>query len=148
MEVIYPRCAALDVHKKTVVAGVRISEESKVTKDVKTFDTTTKGLLALSDWLSAYGVTHVAMEATGVYWRPVWNVLSASDEFTLTVANAAHVKNVPGRKTDVSDTDWMVDLHAHGLIRPSFVPDKATQELTANMRSRQTLTRRHNSHAS
>jgi transposase len=141
MEVIYPRCAALDVHKKTVVAGVRISEESKVTKDVKTFDTTTKGLLALSDWLSAYGVTHVAMEATGVYWRPVWNVLSANDELTLTLANAAHVKNVPGRKTDVSDTDWMVDLHAHGLIRPSFVPDKATQELRDIMRSRKQLVR-------
>jgi transposase len=141
MEVIYPRCAALDVHKKTVVAGVRISEESKVTKDVKTFDTTTKGLLALSDWLSAYAVTHVAMEATGVYWRPVWNVLSANDELTLTLANAAHVKNVPGRKTDVSDTDWMVDLHAHGLIRASFVPDKATQELRDIMRSRKQLVR-------
>jgi transposase len=141
MEVIYPRCGALDVHKKSVTAGVRISEGSKVTKDVRPFDTTTKGLLALSDWLSSYGVTHVVMEATGVYWRPVWNVLSASEELTLTLANAAHVKNVPGRKTDVSDTDWMLDLHAHGLIRPSFVPDRATQELREIMRSRKQMVR-------
>ena len=146
MEVIYPRCGALDVHKKTVVAGVRISEESKVTKDVKTFDTTTKGLLALSDWLSAYEVTHIAMEATGVYWRPVWNVLSANEEFTLTLANAAHVKNVPGRKSDVSDTEWMLDLNAHGLIRPSFVPDKATQEMRDIMRSRKQMVREQTRH--
>jgi transposase len=141
MEVVYPRCGALDVHKKTVVAGVRLAEESKVTKDIKTFATTTKGLLALSDWLSEYGVTHVVMEATGVYWKPVWQVLSADEEFTLTLANAAHVKNVPGRKSDVSDTDWMSDLYAHGLIRPSFVPDTATQELRTLMRSRKQFVR-------
>lgn len=146
MEVIYPRCGALDVHKKSVTAGVRISEESKVTKDVKTFDTTTKGLLALSDWLSSYSVTNVVMEATGVYWRPVWNMLSANEDFTLTLANAAHVKNVPGRKTDVSDTDWMLDLNAHGLIRPSFVPDKATQELRDIMRSRKQMVREQTRH--
>jgi transposase len=86
MEVIYRRCGALDVHKKTVVAGVRLAEESKVTTDVKTFATTTKGLLELSDWLSAYGVTHVVMEATGVYWKPVWQVLSAREEFALALA--------------------------------------------------------------
>jgi transposase len=141
MEVIYPRCGALDVHKKTVVAGVRLAEESKVTTDVKTFATTTKDLLALSDWLAEYGVTHVVMEATGVYWKPVWQVLSAREEFTLTLANAAHVKNLPGRKSDVSDTGWLGELYAHGLIRPSFVPDMATQELRTLMRSRKQLVR-------
>jgi len=141
MEVIYPRCGALDVHKKTVVAGVRLAEESKVTTDIKTFATTTKGLLALSDWLSGYGVTHIVMEATGVYWKPVWQVLSGDEEFTLALANAAHVKNVPGRKSDVSDTHWLMELHAHGLIRPSFVPDTATQELRTLMRSRKQFVR-------
>jgi transposase len=146
MEVIYPRCGALDVHKKTVVAGVRLAEESKVTTDIKTFATTTKGLLALSDWLSQYGVTHIVMEATGVYWKPVWQVLSGDEEFTLTLANAAHVKNVPGRKSDVSDTNWMLELHAHGLIRPSFVPDAATQELRTLMRSRKQFVREQTRH--
>ena len=139
MEVIYRRCGALDVHKKTVVAGVRLAEESRVTTDVKTFATTTKGLLELSEWLSEYGVRHVVMEATGVYWKPVWQVLSAGEEFELTLANAAHVKNLPGRKSDVSDTGWLADLHAHGLIRASFVPDAATQELRTLMRSRKQL---------
>jgi transposase len=146
MEVIYPRCGALDVHKKTVVAGVRLAEESKVTTDVKTFATTTKGLLALSDWLAEYGVTHIVMEATGVYWKPVWQVLSAREEFELALANAAHVKNLPGRKSDVSDTGWLVELHAHGLIRPSFVPDMATQELRTLMRSRKQLVREETRH--
>jgi len=146
MDVIYPRCGALDVHKKTVVAGVRLAEESKVTTDVKTFATTTKSLLELSDWLSQYGVTHVVMEATGVYWKPVWQVLSAREEFTLALANAAHVKNLPGRKSDVSDTSWLVELHAHGLIRPSFVPDMATQELRTLMRSRKQLVREQTRH--
>ncbi len=146
MEVIYPRCGALDVHKKTVVAGVRLAEDSKVTTDVKTFATTTKGLLELSDWLSSYGITHVVMEATGVYWKPVWQVLSMDEEFTLALANAAHVKNVPGRKSDMSDTGWLMELHAHGLIRPSFVPDMATQELRTLMRSRKQLVREQTRH--
>ena len=122
MEVLHLRCAGLDVHKKTVVASVRLAEENRVTTEVKTFATTTAGLLALSDWLSANDCTHVAMEATGVYWRPVWHVLS-DGEFQLILANAAHVKNVPGRKTDVSDAAWLAELLAHGLIRASFVPD-------------------------
>jgi transposase len=146
MEVIHPRCGALDVHKKTVVAGVRLAEGSQVVTDVKTFATTTKGLLALADWLSGYGVTQVAMEATGVYWRPVWQVLSAHEEFGLTLANAAHVKNVPGRKSDVSDTGWLLELHAHGLIRASFVPDAATGELRALMRARKQLVRERTRH--
>ena len=121
MEVLHLRCAGLDVHKKTVVASVRLAEENRVTTEVKTFATTTAGLLALSDWLSANDCTHVAMEATGVYWRPVWHVLS-DGEFQLILANAAHVKNVPGRKTDVSDAAWLAELLAHGPLaftRPS-----------------------------
>lgn len=146
MEVIYPRCGALDVHKKMVVAGVRLAEESKVATDTRTFATTTTGLLELSDWLMSYGVRHVAMEATGVYWKPVWQVLSADGDFELTLANAAHVKNVPGRKSDKSDADWLTELHAHGLIRPSFVPDPATAELRGLMRTRKQLVRERTSH--
>ena len=145
MEVLHRRCAGLDVHKKTVVASVRLAEENRVTTEVKTFATTTAGLLALSDWLSANDCAHVAMEATGVYWRPVWHVLS-DGEFQLILANAAHVKNVPGRKTDVSDATWLAELLAHGLIRASFVPDGQTQELRALVRTRKQLVRERSRH--
>jgi transposase len=99
MEVLYPHCAGLDVHKDSVVACVRHMVDGKVTTVVKTFKTTTQELMWLSDWLSSEGCTHIAMEATGVYWKPVWHILS-DGEFELVLANAAHVKNVPGRKTD------------------------------------------------
>lgn len=145
MEVLYQRCAGLDVHKKTVVAAVRLTEGSKVVTEVKTFATTTAGLLALSDWLSKNGCTHIAMEATGVYWKPVWHVLS-DGEFELILANAAHVKNVPGRKTDVSDAAWLAELLAHGLIRASFVPDGQTQELRVLLRTRKQLVREQTRH--
>src|ERR1700722_18476895 len=111
-----------------------------VEREVRTFKTTTKDLLALSDWLAEHGCTHVAMEATGVYWKPVWHVLSDGD-FTLVLANAAHVKNVPGRKTDVNDATWLADLLAHGLIRSSFVPDGQTQEMRTLLRTRKQLVR-------
>src|SRR3981081_31831 len=140
MEALYQGCAGLDVHKKTVVAAVRLTEGNKVVTEVKTFATTTAGLLALSDWLSKNGCTHVAMEATGVYWKPVWHVLS-DGEFELILANAAHVKNVPGRKTDVGDAAWLAELLAHGLIRASFVPDGQTQELRVLLRTRKQLVR-------
>jgi transposase len=140
MEVFYERCAGLDVHKKTVVASVRLTTENKLVTEVRTFPTTTSGLLKLSDWLSENGCTHVAMEATGVYWKPVWHVLS-DGEIELILANAAHVKNVPGRKTDVSDATWLAELLAHGLIRASFVPDGQTQELRALLRTRKQLVR-------
>ncbi len=120
MEVIYSRCAGLDVHKQTVVACVRIAGDGPPLQEVRTFATTTSGLLALGDWLDSFGVEHVGMEATGVYWKPVWHVLEG--HFELVLANAAHVKNVPGRKTDVNDAMWLADLLAHGLIRASFVP--------------------------
>ena len=128
MEVLYPRCAGLDVHKKTVVACVRIQQGAAIEHEVRTFETTTSGLLDLSAWLSEKGCTLAAMEATGVYWKPVWHIL-ADGEFELLLANAAHVKNVPGRKTDVNDATWLSELAAHGLIRGSFVPDRPTQEL-------------------
>ena len=145
MEVLHQRCAGLDVHKKTVVAAVRLATENKLVTEVKTFTTTTAGLLALSDWLAENGCTHAAMEATGVYWRPVWHVLSAG-EIELILANAAHVKNVPGRKTDVSDAAWLAELLAHGLIRASFVPDGQTQELRALLRTRKQLVRERTRH--
>jgi transposase len=145
MEVIYPRCAGLDVHKESVVACVRLVVASKITHEVRTFGTTTAELLDLSAWLAEQGVTHIAMEATGVYWKPVWHILS-DGEFHLVLANAAHIKNVPGRKTDVNDATWIADLLAHGLIRGSFVPAPATQELRDLMRTRKQLVREQSSH--
>src|SRR5882757_6605845 len=140
MQVLYPRCAGLDVHKDTVVACVRLALENKVVTEVQTFATTTKGLLALADWLTENECTHAAMEATGVYWKPVWHVLS-DGEVDLTLANAAHVKNVPGRKSDVNDATWLAELLAHGLIPGSFVPDGQTQELRTLLRTRKQLVR-------
>ena len=145
MEVLYPRCAGLDVHKKTVFACVRIQQGAAVEQEVRTFETTTSGLLDLSAWLSEKGCTLVAMEATGVYWKPVWHIL-ADGEFELMLANAAHVRNVPGRKTDVNDATWLSELAAHGLMRGSFVPDRPTQELRSLLRTRKQLVRERSSH--
>jgi transposase len=139
VELLYKRCAGLDVHQRTVVACVRIVDNGKVGEEVRTFETTTKGLLELAAWLEAEGCTHVGMEATGVYWKPVWHVLEA--KFELVLANAAHIKNVPGRKTDVADAVWIADLLAHGLIRGSFVPPTPIQDLRALMRTRKQLVR-------
>jgi len=145
MEVLHSHCAGLDVHKESVVACVRHMAGGKVTAPVKTFKTTTAELMLLSDWLSAEGVTHIVMEATGVYWKPVWHILS-DGEFELILANAAHVKNVPGRKTDVNDAMWLADLIAHGLIRASFVPDEPTQQMRDLMRTRKQMVRERSSH--
>lgn len=109
-----------------VQARMTMAANSKITTEVRTFETTTASLIGLHDWLAANKCTHVAMEATGVYWKPVWHILS-DGEFELVLANAAHVKNVPGRKSDVSDAEWHSDLLAHGLIRASFEPDTQTQ---------------------
>jgi transposase len=117
----------------------------KVTSAVRNFGTTTRELMALSDWLSGEGATHIAMEATGVYWKPVWHILS-DGEFTLVLANAAHVKNVPGRKTDVNDAVWLADLMAHGLIKASFVPDAPTQQMRNLLRTRKQFVRERSSH--
>src|ERR1700674_1778922 len=140
MEMRHARCCGLDVHKKTVVACLRLVIDGKVTTDVRTFGTTTAELLRLSEWLASNECTHVAMEATGVYWKPVWHILD-NGEFELMLANAAHVKNVPGRKTDVNDAMWLAELLAHGLIRASFVPPAQTQEMRTLMRTRKQLTR-------
>jgi transposase len=145
MEVLFLRCAGLDVHRDTVVACARIAGDRSTSQEVRTFGTTTSELLALSEWLSERAVTHVAMEATGVYRRPIWHVLDG--EFERVLANAMHVKNVPGRKTDVNDATWIADLLAHGLIRGSFVPPTPVQELRALTRTRKQLVRERASHA-
>src|SRR4051794_5744928 len=145
MEVLHPRCAGLDVHRDSVVACVRLAEGGRVERHVETFATTTADLERLSAWLAGHGVTQVAMEATGVYWKPVWAVLCEGD-FALVLANAHHVKAVPGRKTDVNDATWPADLLAHGLIRPSFVPPMTVQALRELTRTRKQLTREKASH--
>jgi transposase len=145
MEVLHAHCAGLDVHKDTIVACIRHMVDGKVTTVVKTFKSTTPELMSLSEWLSRESVTHIAMEATGVYWKPVWHILS-DGEFELVLANAAHVKNVPGRKTDVNDATWLADLMAHGLIRASFVPDEPTQQMRDLLRTRKQIARERSSH--
>jgi transposase len=119
--------------------------DGKTTREVRTFQTTTSGLLMLLAWLMEHGCTHVAMEATGVYWKPVWHILSDGG-FELVLANAAHIKNVPGRKTDVNDATWIADLLAYGLIRSSFVPEPEIQNLRGLMRTRKQLCREQTSH--
>src|SRR5215203_3603620 len=137
MEVVYSRCAGVDVHAQSITACVRIAMGHEVTYQHRTVATTTAGLLDLAEWLGAAGCTHVAMEATGVYWKPVWHVLEG--QFTLVLANAMHIRNVPGRKSDVNDATWIADLLAHGLIRSSFVPPAPVQELRDLTRTRKQL---------
>ena len=139
MEVLYRRCAGLDVHARSVTACVRIAQDATITYDQYTASTTTRGLLALDAWLATHGCTHVAMEATGVYWKPVWHVLE--DHFTLVLANAMHIRNVPGRKSDTNDARWIADLLAHGLIRSSFIPPAPIQALRDLTRTRRQLGR-------
>jgi transposase len=127
------------VHKETVVACARSVAGGRVQREVETFATTVRGLLRLADWLGAHGCTQVAMEATGVYWRPVWHVLEGRCELVL--ANPTDVRNVPGRKSDVNDAVWLADLLAHGLVRSSFVPPRPIQELRDLTRTRQQLVR-------
>lgn len=145
MEVIHARCAGLDVHKKTVVACVRVAEGSAVRHEVRTFGTTTAALETLGAWLRAEGCTHAVLESTGVYWKPVWAVL-AGDDLTLVLAHAAAVRNIPGRKSDVKDARWLADLLAHGLVRPSFVPPAAQQALRELTRTRKQLVREITAH--
>lgn len=139
MQTLHKRCAGLDVHKREVVACLRCVIRGKVTHEVRRFPTTTRGLIELADWLEQAECTHVAMEATGVYWKPVWHILEG--RFQLILANAAHIKGVPGRKSDVNDATWIADLLAHGLIRASFVPPQPIQELRDLTRTRKQLTR-------
>ena len=128
MDVVYERCCGLDIHKRTVVACLLTPDaDGQPVKVVRTFGTVTDELLALAAWLRDAGCTHVAMESTGVYWKPVWNLLE--EQFALLLVNARHVKAVPGRKTDVKDAEWLADLLRHGLLRGSFVPDRPQREL-------------------
>ena len=144
MELTYARCAGLDVHKDTVVACVRIEVDGRVRRETRTFGAMTIDLLALQQWLVDEEVTHVAMEATGVYWKPVWHVLEPV--CALILANPAHVKNVPGRKTDVKDAEWIAQLLAHGLVEASFVPPTPIQELRALTRDRRQFHREASQH--
>jgi transposase len=132
MKIIYKRVAGLDVHKKTVVAArMRVTEEDRIEWETETFGTTTPDLLELHDWLYEWGLTHVAMESTGDYWKPVFNILE--DSFEVWLVNAQHVKHVSGRKTDVKDSEWLAELMLHGLLKPSFIPpqpQRALRELT------------------
>ena len=140
MQVVYERCCGRDVHKKTVVACVLLTRpDGTVQRQVRTFATMTADLLALSDWLRGWGVTHVAMESTGVYWQPVFNILEEEEGRTLLLVNAQHIKTVPGRKTDVRDSEWLADLLRHGLLRASFIPPAPIRELRELTRYRQTL---------
>jgi len=140
MDVVYTRCCGLDVHKRGVVAClVTPGADGAPTKEVRAFTTMTDDLLALSDWLTAAGCTHVAMESTGVYWKPVYNLLE--DGFALLLVNARHVKAVPGRKSDAKDCEWLADLLRHGLLQASFVPDRPQRELRELTRYRTSLVR-------
>lgn len=133
MDVLYPRCCGLDVHKKMVTACVITPK----VKETRTFGTVTAELLKLNEWLIQCKVTHVAMESTGVYWKPIYNLLE--DSFNLVLVNAQHIKALPGRKTDVKDAEWIADLLRHGLVRGSFVPDRDQRELRELARYRRTL---------
>ena len=128
MDLIHACCAGLDVHKKTVVACARrTGPDGAVTREVRTYRTVTADLIALADWLAAQGVTHVAMESTGVYWKPVFHLLEG--RFEVLLVNARHVKQVPGRKTDVKDAEWLAQLLQYGLLRASFIPPPPVREL-------------------
>jgi transposase len=140
MDVVYERCCGLDVHKTSVVACLLISRSAgEPVRTVRTFGTMTGDLLALADWLAEAGCTHVAMESTGVYWKPLWNLLE--DGFELLLVNPRHIKAVPGRKTDVTDAEWIADLLRHGLLRASYVPNRPQRELRELTRYRTSLVR-------
>lgn len=138
VSVLYPCCAGLDVHKKTVVVCVLHTRKSGHTDQaVRTFATTTAGLSMMATWLTSFGVTHVAMESTGVYWRPVFNLLEGS--FQVILVNAQHMKAVPGHKTDVKDAEWIADLLRHGLLKASFIPPKPIRDLRDLVRARKSV---------
>lgn len=140
LSVLYPCCAGLDVHKKTVVACVLLTAANgKVSKQVRTFPTTTPQLQSLRGWLGELGVTHVAMESTGVYWRPIFNVLESCMQVIL--VNAQHMKAVPGHKTDIRDSEWLADLLRHGLLKASFIPPKPIRDLRDLVRARKAIVR-------
>ncbi len=135
MDVLYKKCCGLDVHKKSVTACLLMGRK----KEIRTFSTTSKAIFELAEWLLDSGCTHVAMESTGVYWIPIYNILEEHD-LTLLVVNAKHSRNLPGRKTDVKDAEWLADLLRHGLLQGSFIPDRQQRELRELVRYRTSLT--------
>jgi len=138
MQVVYERCCGLDVHKKIVVAClIVLAANGQRHKEFRTFGTMTRDLLALLDWLREAGCTHVALESTGVYWKPIFNLLEG--DMSVLLVNAHHIKAVPGRKTDVKDAEWIADLLQHGLLRPSFIPPAPQRELRELTRYRSSL---------
>src|SRR5215217_7149084 len=137
MDILHCCCAGLDVHKEIVVACVRRLVGGKVRQEVRTFRTETNQLLALTDWLTDEQVTHVAMESTGVYWKPIWDLFEGL--FELLLVNAEHIKKVPGRKTDVKDAEWIAQLLQHGLLTPSFIPPPPIRRLRDLTRQRAQL---------
>jgi transposase len=137
MEVVFPNCCGLDIHKNTITACVLLSGGSRKQKHLQRFGTVTGELRSLAAWLHKFGVVQVAMESTGVYWKPIWNVLEG--EFELCLVNAQHVKNVPGRKTDLKDCEWIAELLQHGLLRASFVPERSLRQLRDLNRYRASL---------
>ena len=140
MDVLVEKCAGLDVHQAVIVACALISaDKGRVRKETREFASTVKGLAALVGWLEELGVSHVGMESTGVFWMPVFAALEAAGGIDLIVANAQHVKAVPGRKTDVRDAEWLAQLVRHGLMRKSFIPAQPFRDLRDLMRYRRTL---------
>src|SRR5207247_9332349 len=138
MQIIHRCCCALDVHKKPIVAClISLNEAGEFQKEIRHFPTMTKDILALADWLTSAGCTHVAMESTGVYWKPIWNLLEG--QFELLLVNARHIKQVPGRKTDVKDAEWIAQLLQHGLLCGSLVPPTPQRELRELTRQRRQL---------
>jgi transposase len=140
MELMHARCAGLDVHKDSVVACVRVQQDDRIRHEVRTFQTTTSALLELAAWLAENGCSHGVLESTGIYWKPVWHVLVGCG-LKLVLANAEHVRNVPGRKTDIKDAVWLADLLAHGLVASSFVPPEQIVQLRDLTRTRRQLLR-------
>jgi transposase len=135
MDIVHTHCGGLDVHKKTVVATVIVPDgQGGLQKETHTFETMTVDLLALSDWLLVHEITHVAMESTGEYWKPVYNILE--NNFEVLLVNAQHVKHIPGRKTDVKDSEWLAELLRHGLLKGSFIPPLGQRELRELTRHR------------
>src|ERR1051325_6888371 len=142
MRTVYARCCGLDVHKKSITACVLLQEAaSAIQQEIRRFGTMTRDLLELMDWLHGLQVSHVAMESTGVYWKPVWNILEG--QFEILLVNAQHIKAVPGRKTDTKDCQWIADLLQHGLLRGSFVPPTPIRQLRDLTRTRASLRQDH-----
>jgi transposase len=144
MRVVYERCCGLDIHKASITACALVSEKGKTKEETRRFGTMKGDLVELAGWLQQKGIRHVAMESTGVYWKPVWNILEPAG-FELLLANAHEVRIVPGRKTDQKDCQWIADLHKHGLLRKSFVPPRGIRDLRDLTRTRATLTQEHTS---